>query len=196
MLKIGITGGMGTGKTTVCKIFEHLHIPTYYADERAKHLINTELVGEISKVFGTDVYKDNVLQNKVLAARAFISKVEIEKLNSIVHPAVARDYDIWQKEQTSPYTLKEAALLIESKSYLLLDKLIVVSAPLDICIARVMARNGFSRKEILSRIDKQMPQAEKNKYADYIIKNDGNESLIHQVKKIHAKILGVFNNVQ
>jgi len=196
MLKIGITGGMGTGKTTVCKIFEHLHIPTYYADERAKHLINTELVGEISKVFGTDVYKDNVLQNKVLAARAFISKVEIEKLNSIVHPAVARDYDIWQKEQTSPYTLKEAALLIESKSYLLLDKLIVVSAPLDICIARVMARNGFSRKEILSRIDKQMPQAEKNKYADYIIKNNGNESLIHQVKKIHAKILGVFNNVQ
>ncbi len=189
MLKVGITGGIGSGKTTVCKIFESLGIPVYYADDRAKLLMveNTEIVEGVKSLFGADAYfPDGSLNRKKIAAAAFQNKDLLAKLNKIVHPAVFQDSITWLNAHAeAPYTLKEAAILFESGSFRLMDKNITVFAPEWDRIGRVMKRDGTAFDEVLSRISKQMPDHEKIKLADFLIYNDGSKSLIKQVINLH-----------
>lgn len=194
MLHVGITGGIGAGKTTVCKLFEVLGIPIYYADDRAKWLMENqqELISGIVQLFGTEAYDaQKHLNRSYIAQKAFHNPELLQQLNALVHPAVALDGMEWQQAQSEiPYTLKEAALLFESGSYKLLDKIIVVSAPLELRIQRVMERDGSTREAVLQRISRQIPQEEKEARADFIIRNDGISPLIPQVLSIHQKLCG------
>jgi dephospho-CoA kinase len=192
MQHLGITGGIGSGKTTVCKIFETLGIPVYYADDRAKYLMSHDpkLITGIIELFGSEAFLEpQVLNRAHIAQVAFNDKEKLSQLNALVHPAVAQDGLNWQAaQQNVPYTLKEAALLFESGSYRSLDKIIVVAAPLELRIQRVMARDGAKREEVEARISKQMPEAEKVSLADFVVNNDGVHALIPQVMTIHTKI--------
>ncbi len=189
--KIGITGGIGSGKTTVCRIFEALGIPVYYADVRAKQLMveDKKLIQNIISTFGEESYIDGILNRSHLANLVFRDKKLLEKLNGIVHPALGRDYEQWRDQQRDvPYTLEEAAILFEMSGHKRMDKVIVVSAPLEIRIKRVMERDGVEKQSVLDRVSKQMPQEEKVKLADFIVLNDGQHGLIEQVIDIHKKL--------
>jgi dephospho-CoA kinase len=190
MLRIGITGGIGCGKTTVCKIFEILEIPVYYADERAKYLMtnNKEIINKIENIFGKKSYLENgQLNRKHIAEIAFIDQHKLEILNKTIHPAVKKDFLNWVKDQEAPYIIKEAALLFETSSYKDLDLNILVTAPLNIRIQRVMMRDNTDRDSVLNRVKNQMPEEEKIKLADFIINNDGNHYLIKQVLDLDKK---------
>ena len=195
VIKVGITGGIGSGKTTVCKMFEELGIPVYYADDRAKYLMQHEhhLIDEIKKKFGEEVYTNGILNRKVLAEKVFNDKAKLEALNALVHPAVYHDTDVWMEEQKGkkvPYSLREAALLVETGSYKTLDKLIVVTAPLNTRMKRVSLRDSVEIDEVMTRVRNQLPEEEKVKLADIVIKNDKDlEHLKKQVLKIHELLL-------
>lgn len=199
MLKVGITGGIGSGKTTACRIFEELGIPVYYADERAKYLMQHEhfLIEQLKKNFGDEVFENGKLNRAYLAQRVFGNEVHLSLLNSIVHPAVFRDTERWLDEQSPknvPYTLKEAALLIESGSYRTLDKLIVVTALPDVRIARVTQRDNTTEEAVMERIKHQMPDEEKIKLADFVIDNSGTiEELKKDVMEIHHQLIGLWS---
>lgn len=191
MLKVGITGGIGSGKTTACKIFEFLGIPVYYADDRAKYIMNhdPEVRTKIIEGFGQEAYKDGFLDRGYIAGIVFQDAEKLALINSIVHPAVALDSQLWFELQSAPYALKEAALLVENGSYTSLDLLISVSAPEDIRADRVMKRDGTSREQVLERMKNQLPQSEKDAVADYIIYNTGERSIIEQILKIHKELI-------
>ena len=195
-LKIGITGGIGSGKTTVCKIFETLGIPVYYADDRAKALMVEDviLIDKIKKTFGEEAYlPDGTLNRQHISNIAFHNPLKLKELNAAVHPAVLRDGERWHEAQKDvPYTLKEAALLFESNSHTVLDKIITVFTPKELRIDRVLLRGGLTRAEIEARIAKQMPDEEKVKQADFVIYNDGEKALIPQVLIIHKALLQYF----
>ncbi len=176
-------------------MFEELGIPVYYADERGKYLMQHEhhLIDEIKKLFGPEAYDNGSLNRKFISEQVFHDKPKLDLLNSLVHPAVFHDMECWlqeQEEKKFPYALKEAALLVETGSYIGLDKLIVVTAPLNIRINRVKTRDKIELDEVMARVRNQMPEEEKVKLADFIIKND--EDLEHmkgQVGKIHEQLL-------
>lgn len=192
ILKIGITGGIGSGKTTVCKIFETLNIPVYYADDRAKSLMVEDkiLIDKVKEAFGEKAYlPDGMLNRAYISEIAFSNPLKLTELNAAVHPAVLRDGEKWHHAQHDvPYTLKEAALLYESGSDAVLDKIIMVYAPKNVRIERVLGRGGLTREEIEARMAKQMPDEEKMKKADFIIYNEGEIGLIAQVLEIHSKL--------
>ena len=185
MLQVGITGGIGSGKSTVCKIFQSLGIPIYDADTQAKKLMqeNAQLVDAIKSEFGNDSYlASGAINRDYLAKVAFADSEKIKKLNTLVHPVVADDYAKWVSDQTADYVVKEAALLIESGSYLQLDKLIVVTAPTQLRIDRIKSRDSFrSEQEIEAIITNQLSDEERESKANFIIKNDESELLIEQV---------------
>jgi dephospho-CoA kinase len=190
-LKIGVTGGIGSGKSTVCSIFEHLGVPVYNADNRAKQLMSEseELKKKLRLAFGWDVYdKDDNLDREYLSKIVFNNPPQLRILNHIVHPAVFEDYAEWVKLQEvegHPYSVKEAALLIEAESYKELDKLIVVTCPIDIRLERITKRDGIRREEVLKRIENQLSDKDRLEHADHIIKNSTNFSLVKQVVKLH-----------
>jgi dephospho-CoA kinase len=191
MWQVGITGNMGSGKSTVCRIFNFLGIPIYDADTEARKLMASDdvLMVQIKALLGPSSYRtDGSLNTEYLAGQVFQDARLLKELNALVHPAVARHARAWHQAQTAPYTLREAALLIESGSHKQLDKLIVVSAPEQLRIERVKSRNGWSDDEILARMAKQFPESEKLKLADFIILNDGSCSLIKQVLDIHWQL--------
>lgn len=194
MLKIGITGGIGSGKTTVCKVFETLGIPVFYADIEAKELMVSDpiLIAGVKAAFGQESYFDTgALNNKHIAQIVFNNQTELDKLNALVHPAVFRAFDRWEETipSTVPYTLKEAALLFESGSYQMCDKNILVTAPLELKLQRVMERDGASREQVLARMDKQFTDEQKVKMADYFIENTEHKSVILQVLELHQQFL-------
>jgi dephospho-CoA kinase len=193
-LQIGITGGIGAGKSTVCKIFSVLGVPTYDADSRAKAVMTTDgiLIEGIKKEFGTLSFKANgELNREYLAAEVFSDEQKLKKLNALVHPRVGLDYENWLKEQIGEaYVLKEAALLIESGSYKTLDYLLLVIAPEEARIERVLARDKHRSKEQVKEIIKnQLGETEKMALADFKVNNDGNHSLLEQVMKLHEQFL-------
>lgn len=194
ILLIGITGGIGSGKSTVAKIFNILGIPVYSADDRAKWLMSNDpdLKDQITANFGKESYfEDGSLNRSYLASRVFNDEEKISIINSLVHPSVKKDFEKWVLKQNSPYVLKEAALLFESGSYKDLDKVITVSAPLKIRINRVLLRDPQrSENQINDIINKQLPDEEKNLKADFVIKNSDNRLLIPQVMQIHQLLLG------
>jgi dephospho-CoA kinase len=191
MKKIGITGNIGSGKSTISRIFAVLGIPVYDADSRAKAVMteNQELISAIKKLLGEESYTpQGELNRKYISQKVFNRSDLLAGLNALVHPAVFKDFDDWVSVQTAPYVLKEAALLIESGSYKKLDQLIVVLADEETRLQRSMKRDGADEMSIRSRMKNQMPQEEKAAFAQYSIDNN-NQLLIPQVMEIHQQIL-------
>lgn len=195
MLKVGITGGIGSGKSTVARIFELLGIPVYYADTAAKEIMHTDeaLKMAVKEHFGTEIYgPDGKLDRAALGKIVFNDKDKLELLNSIVHPATIRHSDEWANRQTSPYVIKEAALLFESGSFQYLDKIIGVFAPQPMRIERVMKRDHVTREEVLARINKQIDDNIKMRLCDYVIHNDEQQMVIPQVLALHQQLISIY----
>ncbi|WP_104382507.1 dephospho-CoA kinase [Sphingobacterium sp. HMA12] len=190
-LKIGITGGIGSGKTFICKLFEALGIPVYNADEEAKRLMNADarIKERLIEKFGEATYKEGQLDRAFLANMVFSDKDKLTLLNRIVHPIVIQEAKDWAERQTTRYSLKEAALLFESGSYKELDYTILVTAPMDIRIQRVIERDGVTEQQVRERINKQLSDEEKLQLADFVIVNDGITPLLPQVWTLHQKFL-------
>ncbi len=190
-LKVGITGGIGSGKSTVCKVFGLLGIPVYYADAEAKRMyeVNQDLKLEIISQFGEQIYPNGIFDRKALAQVVFNQPEKLLQLNQIMHPLVAKHYEEWISIQEAPYTLKEAALLIESKSYLSLDYMLMVSSPDDLRIQRVMERDQDSRMEVEKRMASQLPQHELRKHCNIELMNDEKQLLIPQIIELHEQLL-------
>lgn len=181
---------MGSGKTTVAKIFEQLGVSVYSSDERAKQLMveNATIINGLTQLLGEEAYTLAGLLNRAyIATKIFNNKELLNGVNAIVHPIVFADFDTWlERHKSEPYILKEAAIMFESDSYKKVDKVIIVIAPDAIRIERSMKRDHASYEEVSSRMSMQMLQSEKEKLADYIINNDGSELLIPQVLKLDA----------
>lgn len=193
MLKIGLTGGIGSGKTTVATIFNSFGIPIYNSDVRAKYIMNSniELIDSIKKLLGEESYIDGQLNRSYISKKVFTTPSLLQQLNKLVHPKVAKDFNEWcSKYSDEPFVIKEAAILIESKAHLSLDKVIVVNAPTDIRIQRVLKRDNSNLDAVKARINNQITEEERNKYSDFVINNDGEASLILQVKKIIKELIG------
>ncbi|MBL6446163.1 dephospho-CoA kinase [Fulvivirga sp. 29W222] len=191
-LEIGVTGGIGSGKSLVCKIFSLLGIPIYNADNRAKWLtsFNDEVRRKIIKKFGASAYTDKGLDRDYIAGKVFSDPNQLKALNGIIHPAVGKDYDQWVADHNFyTYVIKEAALIFEAGSYKRLHKVINVSAPEELRVKRVLQRDPFrNEKEIESIIAKQMTETERQQRANYIIFNDGQHMLIPQILQLHEVI--------
>ena len=191
-LQIGLTGGIGSGKTTISKFFAFLGIPVYYADDSAKWLMQNDvsLMDSIKKEFGEDIYTPQGLNRQKLAGIVFNDVAALRKLESLVHPAVFRHSQEWAEiHKTAPYLLREAALTFESGSYKMLDKVITVFAPKEVRIQRVLKRDNATREAIEARMDKQWRDEKKMELADFVIFNDGKQLLIPQVLEIHKTLL-------
>ena len=192
MLKIGITGSIGSGKTTVCTMFEILCINVYHADTEAKKFLNKESVKKkIKYLFSDSIFdKNGNVDNKILASIVFNNPHSLEKLNSMIHPLVKSDFDIWLKKyKKKKYILHEAAIIFESGFYKDFDAIITVSAPKDLRIKRVKQRDNITEQEILNRMKFQLSDEEKIKKADFVIYNDEQQLLIPQVLKIHKELI-------
>jgi dephospho-CoA kinase len=191
MLKIGLTGGIGCGKTTVAHIFEVLGIPVYYADDAAKRLMNENeiLKQQIVEAFGEESYIDGKINRIYLAAQVFSDPEKTKKMNSIVHPVTIADAELWMQQQTTAYAIKEAALIFEAKAEKNLDLIIGVQSPLPLRIQRVMQRDNITEEAVLARMQKQMDEDEKISRCNFVIVNDEKELLIPQVTALHEKLL-------
>ena len=189
-LRIGLTGGIGSGKSAVAKIFETLGIPVYYADDAAKRVMNENalLRKQLIRHFGEESYTDNQLNRKYISSRVFGNPEQLTLLNSLVHPLTIADADQWMQLQTAPYIIKEAALIFESDAWKHLDEVIGVSAPFELRLNRAMKRDNISAGEVQARMSKQMNEEEKMNRCDYVIINDETELLIPQVLVLHEKL--------
>jgi len=195
MLKIGLTGGIGSGKSTVARLFELLQIPVYYADDRSKWLLSNDvkIIQQLKNLFGNELYaSDGKLNKAQLAGIVFSDANKLAQLNQLVHPAVFEDFNKWcANHAQAPFIVKEAALVYETIIHQQLDKIIVVTAPENIRIARVMKRDKVSKEQVLQRISNQLPEAEKVKRADYLIYNDESKSVIEQTLAIQKQLLAL-----
>lgn len=190
-LKVGITGGIGSGKTTVINIFKTLGIPVFDADTAAKKAMheNADVKNKIIALFGENAYVNNELDRKYVAGIVFNDALKLDQLNAIVHPVTIAMAEEWMQQQTSPYVLKEAAILFESGAAAGLDFVIGVFAPQHIRIQRVMQRDNVTREEVLKRMAKQIDEHMKMKLCDFVITNDEQQMLIPQVLQVHEKLL-------
>lgn len=191
MLRIGLTGGIGSGKTTVAKIFEALNIPLYYADDAAKRLMNTDnaLKQGIIDLLGREAYNANGLDRKKVSALLFNNPEKVKAMNALVHPVTIQDAVLWMQQQTAPYAIKEAALIFESGSEKELDYIITVTAPESVRIQRIRERDHLDEDAIRKRMQHQLPEAAKIEKSDFIVVNDGTQMLIPQVVEIHQTLL-------
>lgn len=186
-IKVGVTGGIGSGKSLICKLFKILGIPVFDADSEAKRLMSTDakLVAAIRSEFGDSAYRaDGTVNREYLAAQVFNDTARLETLNALVHPAAIRAGEVWATNQTAPYCVKEAALLFESGSFRLNDYTVLVTAPEAIRIARVVQRDGVSAEQVRARMRRQWPDEEKARLADFTIVNDGKQAIIPQVLEL------------
>ena len=190
MLVVGITGGIGSGKSLVCRLFSLLGVPVYLSDEQARYLTDNDpqIRQQLISLFGPLSYMSNgLLDRKRLSEIVFQDSEALKRLNEIVHPVVREHFRLWVKQNNrASYVIQEAAILCESGLYRDMDQVITVTAPLDLRIERVMARDGVLREAVLARIENQMPQEQKEKRSQFVIVNDGVELLIPQVLKVHA----------
>lgn len=191
MLKIGITGGIGSGKSTVAQLFKVLGIPVYSADDAAKRLMNEDegLVNQVKLLFGETAYSNGQLNRKYVADIVFKNPAQLAQLNAIVHPVTLRDAEEWMHNQTAPYAIKEAAVLFESGAHEHLDYVIGVSAPAPLRMQRAMHRDNISREEVIARMNKQIDEIIKMRLCDFIIYNDEQQLVIPQVLALHQKLL-------
>lgn len=191
MLKIGLTGGIGSGKSTVAKIFELLGIPVFYADQVAKELLQTDasLKQMVIKHFGPETYENGILNKSFLAFKVFNDTKKLELLNSLVHPVTIQAAGNWFRQQKAPYAIKEAALLFESGTAEGLDAIIGVTAPVALRIQRVMQRDRVAREQVLERMKHQIDESLKMKLCTYVLSNDEQQLLIPQILTLHQTLL-------
>jgi dephospho-CoA kinase len=197
MLKVGITGGIGSGKSNVCEVFKQLGIPVYHADIEAAILIDTrtDIRNKLIELFGEEIYEGSKLNRDKLSVIIFNNKEALDKVNSIVHPVVRSHFLEWASEHKDmKYTIFEAAILIESGTYKIMDKIITVIAPEELRISRVMDSKSYSKKIIINIINNQLPDSEKIKHAHYIVINDGKTLILPQIMEIHNKLVNAGSN--
>lgn len=195
MLKVGVTGGIGSGKSTVCQVFRTLGIPVFNADDAAKWLMehDTKLVSGIKALFGAAAYENGKLNRSFIASVAFNDREKLLALNAITHPATIAYGKHWMGQQITPYAIKEAALFFESGSDTEVDIMIGVYAPLEVRVARAMKRDHISREQVLERLSKQMNEEEKMSRCQYVITNDDTKAVIPQVLALHQTLLRLSN---
>jgi len=191
MIKVGLTGGIGAGKSSVAKFFEDLGIPVYIADIEAKRLMQSSRVvkRKLINEFGKDAFIDNKLNTTYLAKIVFNNKDKLAAINKIVHPSVANSFKRWVRKQKAPYVIQENAILFESNSDKAFDVIVTVVAPLEERIKRIIARDNTSRAQVLARIKVQLSDKEKINRSDFVIENTTLQSSKNQVKKIHRRLL-------
>ncbi|WGK64885.1 dephospho-CoA kinase [Croceiramulus getboli] len=191
MMIVGLTGGIGSGKSTVASFFEALGIPVYVADTRAKYLMNqsAELKQEIIELLGEEAYKEELLDRPYVAARVFNDRDLLEQLNALVHPRVGTDFQSWAEQQKAAYVIKEAAILFENGNYKACDYTILVTAPEDLRVERVMKRDQTTEEAVQARMAAQWPDEKKRVLADFIIENIDLESTKKRVVQIHENLL-------
>ncbi len=191
MLKIGLTGGIGSGKSTVAKIFNTLGIPTFDADAAAKNIMENDakVKAQLINAFGKEIFAQNLLNKKYLAEIVFKDAAKLKLLNNITHPATIEAAKNWIDEQSTPYVIKEAALLFEAKSAGDLDFIIGVQSPLQLRIQRAMRRSNISEEAVMQRIEKQMDNDEKMQLCDFVILNDEQQALLPQVLTLNGKFI-------
>ena len=189
--RLGITGGIGSGKTTVCRIFRVLGVPVFVADVAARQLMNNDpsIRSEINKIACKDLYEGGELDRKELARLIFNEPELLQKVNASVHPAVLREFEAWSSVIDAPYVIMEAAILFEARADQLVDRVISISAPVEERILRVMGRSEISREEVLERINNQMEDNEREEQSNYVINNADNEMIIPEILKIHDDML-------
>jgi dephospho-CoA kinase len=190
-LKIGLTGGIGSGKTLVSSIFKHLGIPIYYADQAAKDLQNSDpnIKEKLIQLFGNEVYKDGNLNKNYLASIVFSDDQKLKALNAVMHPATLQAAAIWMQKQSTPYAIKEAALIFEANAQKDLDYIIGVYAPKEIRLNRTMLRDNSSAEQVLKRMQNQMDEEQKMKLCQFVVVNDEKQLLIPQVLAIHHQLI-------
>lgn len=190
---IGLTGGIGSGKSTVAAVFEVLNIPVFYADVAAKRIMDSDAVlrQNLIAAFGKQTYENNVLNRAYLSSLVFNDAYQLERLNAIVHPATIAEAERWFAQQTTTYVIKEAALLFESGSAAGLDYIIGVSAPQQVRIQRTMKRDNVTEEQVLQRINKQMDETTKMKLCDFVLVNDEQQMLLPQIVQLHKNLLSM-----
>jgi dephospho-CoA kinase len=193
--KLGITGGIGSGKTSVCKVFEVLGIPIFSADREASKLMekDNEIRTKINSIIGKDLYSSGSLDRMELATIIFNDDKLLKKVNSVVHPAVFKAFERWTISQTGPYVIMEAAILFESGAAKFVDRVATVSAPVEQRVQRVILRNKLSKEQVLERMRNQMEDEERIKLSDYVINNSENDMIIPEILRIHNDILTLIN---
>lgn len=192
MLKVGLTGGIGSGKSYISKIFNTLNVPVYNSDDSAKRLMveSADLRNDLIKLFGTQAYSEGQLNRGYIAERVFKDKKLLSALNNIVHPAVHNDFLLWSSEQTgNPYVIKEAAILFETGGYQLMDWNILIVADELTRIQRVRERDNVSEESVRDRMNNQMSDEEKISLADYVIYNNNDSMILQQIVDLHHQIL-------
>jgi dephospho-CoA kinase len=192
MFKVGVTGGIGSGKTFVCQVFSTLGVPVYHADRRARYLMehDRQLIEALKNEFGEGIYADQDLVSQTLAKMVFSDAEALQRVNNIVHPAVKNDFLQWIIAQHGhEYAIQEAAILFESGADNWMDYVIAVYAPVELRIQRVLSRSSLNRNEVLERIGNQMDQEEINQRADAVIRNDDERLVLPQIMDLHEKIL-------
>lgn len=191
MMIIGLTGGIGSGKTTIAKAFAKLGVPVYIADEEAKKLMNKSKVikRKLIALFGEEAYKNNELNRPFLANLIFNDKTLLEQMNAIVHPKVARHFEKWVLKQKAPYVIKEVAILFENGGYKACDAVITVVAPIHLRIERLLKRDTTTSDKIKAIMNNQWTDEQRMALSDYIIENITLEDSIHEVQKIHDHLL-------
>jgi dephospho-CoA kinase len=195
-MKLGITGGIGSGKTSVCRVFNVLGIPVFSADPEASKIMDNDsnIIREINKIAGRNLYKKGTLDRKVLASLIFNDPVLLGKVNALVHPMVFEHFRKWAKLQEAVYVIMEAAILFESGAVSLVDRVATVVAPVEERISRVTRRNLLSREQVMERIKNQMDDEARIKLSDYVICNSENDMIIPAILKIHEDLLNHINS--
>lgn len=189
---IGLTGGIGSGKSTVAKIFQHLGIPVFFADEESKRILDTDpiLQNRLQNLLGKDLIKAGVIDKVYMAQKIFSDESLLQEVNALLHPLVGIAFKHWALQQhNAPYVMREAAILFESNTYKDCDKIVVVTAAESLRLERVMRRSNLSAEAVKARMKKQWPQERKDAMADYLVDNSGEKSLIKQVIAIHENII-------
>ncbi|MBL7719413.1 MAG: dephospho-CoA kinase [Flavipsychrobacter sp.] len=191
MLKVGITGGIGSGKSTVCQVFETLGIPVFYADAAARSVTENDpqVIAGLKALLGDDVYVNGKMDRTRVAAQVFADSRLLQQMNALVHPATLALADRWMKEQAAPYALKEAAIFFETGSNSQMDIMIGVYAPEPLRICRLLQRDHTTVEKIKERMARQMNEEEKMALCDYVIRNDETTAIIPQVLELHHKLL-------
>ena len=191
MIVVGLTGGIGSGKSTIAAMFQELGVPVYNSDERAKHLMNTskKIRKRLIELLGEKAYLDDKLNRVYIAKKVFNDADLLENLNQIVHPVVRKDFVKWTKKQNAPYVIQETALLFENNAQELYDSVILITAPKELRIERVLARDEFTKEQVIARMNNQLDDETKLKLTNFVIENIELESTALKVLEIHEAIL-------
>lgn len=191
MIVVGLTGGIGSGKTTVAKQFELLGIPVYIADEEAKKLMNRSKIikRKLIALFGNEAYIDNQLNRAFIADIIFKNKEYLQKMNAIIHPRVAKHFNKWMQKQSAPYVIKEAAILFENGGYKFCNYIITVVAPKEIRLSRLIKRDNTTQEKIEAIIKNQWTDEQKVKLSQFVISNEDLENTKKQVVQVHNQLL-------